>query len=116
MSLLLNSLGFLGPFTHSLPLFILIGPLAINPAISVSRLVSLFPYYFPFLTFFIFLGFFYCLALCRKWASIVWPVYLYIFNRFHHTKEDDVEIIYFCAKILSTIGRGKSKIIMNIHN
>ena len=34
MGLLLHSLGFLGPFTPSLPLFILVSLLAINPAIS----------------------------------------------------------------------------------
>jgi len=34
MSLLLHSIGFLGPLTPSLPLFILVSLLAINPAIS----------------------------------------------------------------------------------
>ena len=51
----------------------------------------------------------------RELLFLSYKLYIYLFfNRFHHIKEDGVEIIHFCAKILSAIGREKSKLMWHL--
>ena len=98
MDLLFHSLGFLGLFTPSLPLLILVGLLAINSVISAcwaSFFISLL--FFPFPPFYLF-GFFYCWTICQKWASTIFisflseTAFLKISNK-HRTKLYNILII-----------------------
>jgi len=77
MELLLQSLGFLSPFTSSLPLFILVGLLVINPVISAHWACSLFLYPFFLLTFSI-VGFLLLLGPLLKMG--INNIYVMIFN------------------------------------